>query len=183
MRSILLLWLWGVSACGAIVNGPVTRVKLVRAAPDHDYRIDGSTVPRNVDSVLVPNNKPTTIKVIAPDGSTAEMQTEIKVSAGAIVGDVLWSLTILGIAAPIADLAVGAFTYASPSTVALVPKERPQAIVADSLPARPTEAAGGPPTAPDGAGAWGDLSFTPAPGRAGGGPAGVWGLGVRRREK
>lgn len=60
--------------------------------------------------------------IIAPGKRIAQADLERQTSAGAIVGDVLWSLTLVGIAAPISDGLLGTFSKTgSPVDVQLVP--------------------------------------------------------------
>lgn len=60
--------------------------------------------------------------VIAPGRRIAEAKLERHVDPLAIVFDALWTLTILGVAAPISDAALGTFTKtSSPVDVTLVP--------------------------------------------------------------
>lgn len=124
-RAGVLLALGG---CGAVFNGLSSNVEIKRQ-PDTVYLVDGIVSPPEAQSVFVMNGAPPTVVAIGPDGSTGKRVLAQKISTGAIVGDVLWSLTIIGLAAPISDWLLNTWFYIEP--VADVPLDTPAVSYAD----------------------------------------------------
>lgn len=115
------------SGCGAIFNSS-QHVEIVTKPEDKAVAYAGGaelapTAPGKFTTPIflnVPVNG--TPVVIAPGKRIAPVELERHASAGAIVGDILWSLTIIGVAAPISDAALGTFSKTgSPVDVQLVP--------------------------------------------------------------
>jgi hypothetical protein len=124
------------TGCGAVINGLVTKVKLERPSPDVVYVVDGVRIAQDKSEVTIWNDREHTVVALAPDGRFAEMRLVQKFGAAAVPLDILWCLTILGVAAPLSDLLMNTWFYIAPDHVALIPTAPPVA--------------------------WADLSFDPA---------------------
>jgi hypothetical protein len=124
------------AGCGAMLNGVQSDITLVRTSPDVLYVVDGAKVPKADTHVRLMNNQSHHIVAFLPDGHSAAMNLGSAVGAGGIVLDLLWCITIVGVAAPISDLTMGTFLYLSPDTITLDPNRPPET--------------------------WADLSFDPA---------------------
>jgi len=163
-----------VSGCGAIFHSS-QQVEIVTKPEDKAVAYSGGaelapTAPGKFTTPVFLNVpiKGTPV-VIAPGKRVAPVELERHASAGAIVGDILWSLTLVGIAAPISDGLLGTFSKTgSPVDVQLVPDspepnpmptyaiagstipaaDEPVAIAASAKPAASASAVPAPPPEP-----------------------------------
>lgn len=117
----------GFQGCGAIFNDLASKGTIKRE-PEVVYLLDGSL--QAGDAMLLLNNDDHKLVAIAPDGRTGELRLTRRFSAGAVIGDVLWSLTILGVAAPISDLLLNTWFYV-PANQVEVKLDQPAAVYAD----------------------------------------------------
>lgn len=115
------------SGCGAIFHSS-QQVEILTKPEDRAVAYSGGAelAPTAPGKFVTPVFLNVPIKgtpvVIAPGKRVAQVELERHASAGAIVGDILWSLTIVGIAAPISDGLLGTFSKTgSPVEVQLVP--------------------------------------------------------------
>jgi len=112
----LSLALSGGTGCGAMINGTVREVTVRSTTPGAEVYVNGGLAGKAPATFKTGNAADQRVTVHAPGYEDKDVVLESKVKPVPIVLDILCSLTILGVAAPISDGLLGTF-------VALEPKE------------------------------------------------------------
>lgn len=153
----------GLAGCGAVFHASQTVEIATQPADKAVIYQSGNELPKNAEGnaeapYFLNQNMGGPLVAIAPGKRMVAVVPETEVSAAAIICDVLWSLTIIGVAAPISDAALGTFTATeSPVEVAFeadAAGDNPMPVYViggESIPA--TEAAPAPATPPAATGA------------------------------
>lgn len=108
--------LGGVPGCGAMINGTVREVTVRSTTPGAEVYVNGGLAGKAPATFRTGNAAEQTVTVHAPGYEDKDVVLAPKVKPVPIVLDILCSLTIVGVAAPISDGMLGTF-------VALEPKE------------------------------------------------------------
>jgi hypothetical protein len=110
--------------CGAVFNGMNSTVTVRSDTPGAEIIVNGGVAGKGSATFTTSNHVEQTVMVRAPGRETQIVQLKPSVSAGAVICDVLWSLTIIGIAAPISDALLDTFEGLGPRdvNVSLQPK-------------------------------------------------------------
>jgi len=117
--TLALLGLLALPGCGAVFHASQT-VTLSVPPGTHVYQAGTKakeTAPGTYTSVVFLNQEMGETVAVAPGTHVKRVRFERHVDAAAIVCDVLWSLTIVGVAAPISDALLGTFVKTQSETV------------------------------------------------------------------
>jgi hypothetical protein len=112
------------AGCGATFNGMNGTVTVKSDTPGAEILVNGGLAGKGSATFTTSNHLEQTVIVRAPGYEPKTVALEPKVSVAAVVCDVLWSLTIIGVAAPLSDLALDTFEGIGPRdlNVTLSPK-------------------------------------------------------------
>jgi hypothetical protein len=91
------------TGCGAMFNGPFQTVEVQTADPNAEILSNGTVIGKGKATLTGSAAMPPVVYVRDTSGGFARYEVESSVSGGIVVLDILCSLTIVGIAAPIAD--------------------------------------------------------------------------------
>jgi len=96
--------------CGAMINGMTQTIEIRTADPKAQILKDGTVVGTGTATVGGSPSVPPVVYVQDATGNVTRFQAESSVSVTAVALDILWSLTIVGVAAPISDAMLGTFS-------------------------------------------------------------------------
>jgi hypothetical protein len=97
------------TGCGALINGTQQTITVKAADPKAEMFVSGAKVGTgSVQLTGSPSFRPT-VYIRDSTGAVTRFTPDTEVSGAAIALDVLWCLTILGVAAPISDGLMGTF--------------------------------------------------------------------------
>jgi hypothetical protein len=105
------------TGCGAMFNGPVAKISVSSKTPNAEVYLNGGLAGKAPASFVTNNQVAQTVTVIAPGYAPKQVVLDPQVKVLPIVLDVLWCVTIVGVAAPISDALLGTFVSLEPSAV------------------------------------------------------------------
>lgn len=112
--------------CGAIINGPLQTLEVRAADPKAEILANGTVIGTGKATLTGSPAGPPVIFVRDEQGGLVRYQFETGVSAAAIILDILCSLTIVGVAAPISDAMLDTFRYVDEPEQPIVVKKPEQ---------------------------------------------------------
>ncbi len=108
------------TGCGATFNGTSRTVTVRSSTPGAEVYINGGLAGKAPATFVTGNAASQLVTVRAPGYEDKDIPLVPKVKAAGIVCDVLWSFTIIGIAAPISDGLLGTFIALEPAEIDVV---------------------------------------------------------------
>lgn len=108
--SLLLLAAACATGCGAMINGTQQTITVKAADPKAEMFVAGAKVGTGSAQVTGSPALPPVVVIRDSTGAVTRFTPDTEVSGIAIGLDVLWCLTILGVAAPISDALMGTFS-------------------------------------------------------------------------
>lgn len=107
----------GASGCGAVINGTSRTIQVRSSTPGAEVYLNGGLAGPAPAKVVTGNAAAQVVTVHAPGHQDKDVILKPKVKAVPIVLDVLWCLTIIGVAAPISDGILGTFVALEPTEI------------------------------------------------------------------
>ena len=126
-RSAFALALALASSCGAMFDGPFQAVEVRADDPNAEIIVNGAVAGKGKANVTGSPTDPPSVYVRGKDGAVKRVPLEGSVGAGWVVLDVICGLTIIGLAAPIADAMFNGWSSLDEPEVVKVEPGRPRA--------------------------------------------------------